>query len=230
MTLPVGPLINALAVAAGALLGVAVGSRLPERVRTIVFQGLGLCTLVIGMQMAFVAKSFVILIFSVLLGGLTGEALRLEDRFLALGERLKKRLKSGNPRFTEGLVNTAVLVCIGAMAIVGSFDEGLRGDRTIVLSKSIMDCFIAVAMASVYGLGVAFAAVPLLLYQGLLVIGANLLKPWLGPALMNELTATGGVLIVGIGLNLLNLTSIKLSNLLPSLLVVVALALLFLPA
>lgn len=229
MTLPVGPFVNALAVAVGGLLGLAVGARLPERVRTIVFQGLGLCTLVIGMQMAFATTSPVILIFSVLLGGLAGEALRLEDRFLTLGDRLKKRLKSGNPRFTEGLVNTSVLVCIGAMAIVGSFDEGLRGDRTIVYSKSIMDGFAAVALASVYGLSVSFAAVPLLIYQGLLVIGADMLRPWLSPALMNELTATGGVLILGIGLNLLNLTRIRLSNLLPSLFVVVALALAFLP-
>lgn len=230
MTLPVGPFVNALAVAVGGLLGLAVGARLPERVRTIVFQGLGLCTLVIGMQMAFTTTSPVILIFSVLLGGLAGEALRLEDRFLTLGDRLKKRLKSGNPRFTEGLVNTSVLVCIGAMAIVGSFDEGLRGDRTIVYSKSIMDGFAAVALASVYGLGVPFAAAPLLIYQGLLVIGADMLRPWLSPALMNELTATGGVLILGIGFNLLNLTRIRLSNLLPSLFVVVALALAFLPA
>ena len=230
MILPVGPLINALAVAAGALLGMALGARLPERVRTIVFQGLGLCILVIGMQMAFVTKSPVILIFSVLLGGVAGELLRLEDRFMALGERLKKLLKSGNPRFTEGLVNTTVLVCIGAMAIVGSFDEGLRGDRTVVFSKAVMDGFAALALASAYGLGVAFAAVPLLLYQSLLVIGAGLLKPWLGPALMNELTATGGVLILGIALNLLNLTQIRLSNLLPSLLVVITLALIFLPA
>lgn len=230
MILPIGPLINALAIAVGALAGMALGSRLPERVRTIVFQGLGLCILVTGMQMAFVTKSPVILIFSVLLGGVAGELLRLEERFMALGDRLKRLLKSGNPRFTEGLVNTTVLVCIGAMAIVGSFDEGLRGDRTVVFSKAVMDGFAALALASAYGLGVAFAAVPLLLYQGLLMIGAGFLKPWMSPALMNELTATGGVLILGIAFNLLNLTQIRLSNLLPSLLVVVVLALIFLPA
>ena len=110
MILPIGPLINALAIAVGALAGMALGSRLPERVRTIVFQGLGLCILVTGMQMAFVTKSPVILIFSVLLGGVAGELLRLEERFMALGDRLKRLLKSGNPRFTEGLVNTTVLV------------------------------------------------------------------------------------------------------------------------
>lgn len=225
--MPIGPLINALAILAGGLLGLAIGARLPERVRTIVFQGLGLCTLVIGLQMAFVTKSAIMLIFSILLGGISGELLRLEDRFLALGDRLKARLRSGNPKFTEGLVNAAVLFCIGAMAILGSFDEGLRGDRTIVFSKSIMDCFAAIALASAYGLGVAFAALPVLVYQGLLVAFAGLLQPWLSEPLMNELTAVGGVLILGIGLNLLNLVQIRLSNLLPSLLVVVVLALVF---
>lgn len=230
MLVPVGPAINALAIVGGGLLGLAIGSRLPERVRTIVFQGLGLCTLVIGLQMALTTKAPILLILSVLLGGICGELLQLEDRFLALGDRLKARLKSGNPRFTEGLVNAAVLFCIGAMAIVGSFDEGLRGDRTVVLSKSILDGFAAIAMASAYGVGVVFAAVPLLLYQGALVIFAGMLQPWLTPPLMTELTATGGVLITGISLNLLNLTQIRLSNLLPALLFVIVLALVFLQA
>ena len=139
MFMPLGPLINAGSIVAGALRGIALGSRQPERMRTIVFQGLGLCTLVIGMQMAFKTAAPVILIFSILIGGISGEALHLEERFLKLGDRLKKQLKSANPRFTEGLVNATVLFCIGAMAILGSFDEGLRGDRTIVMSKSIMD-------------------------------------------------------------------------------------------
>lgn len=225
MTMPLGPLINAGAIITGALLGIALGARLPERMRTIVFQGLGLCTLVIGMQMAFKTAAPIILIFSILIGGILGEALRLEERFLKLGERLKAMLKSGNPRFTEGLVNATVLFCIGAMAILGSFEEGLRGDRTIVLSKSIMDGFAAVALASAYGLGVACAALPLFVYQGALVLFAGFLQPWLGPELMNELTATGGVMVIGIGINLLNLTQIRLTNLLPALPLVVILSL-----
>lgn len=224
MFFPLGPLVNAAAVLAGGLLGHALGARLPERMRTIVFQGLGLCTLVIGMQMAFKTASPVMLIFSILLGGLCGEALRLEERFMHLSERLKGALRSGNPRFTEGLVNAAVLFCIGAMSILGSFDEGLRGDRTIVYSKSIMDGFSAIALASAYGLGVPLAAVPLLLYQWALVICAGLLQSWLSPALLNEITALGGLLIIGISLNLLNLTQIRLTNMLPSLPVIAALA------
>ncbi len=222
MVVPYGPLINAAAIIAGSLLGLAAGSRLPERVREIVFQGLGLCTLVIGMKMAFVTTQPIALIFSILLGGVAGECLRLEDRLLHVGDGLKKILKSGNPRFTEGLVNAAVLFCIGAMAILGSFDEGLRGDRTIVLSKSILDGFASVALASAYGLGVAFAALPVLLYQGGLTVFAGALQPWITDGMMHELTATGGVMILGIGLNLLGVTQIRLSNLLPALIFSVA--------
>ena len=228
MFFPVGPLVNAAAVIAGSMLGMALGSRLPERMRAIVFQGLGLCTLLIGMQMAFKTASPLILIFSILIGGLCGEAVKLEERFMRMSDRLRDRLHSDNPLFTEGLVNAAVLFCIGAMAILGSFDEGLRGDRTLVYSKSIMDGFSSIALASAYGLGVSFAAVPVLLYQGTLVLFAGSLQPWLGPALLNEITAVGGLMVIGIGLNLLNLTRIPLTNMLPALPAAAALAVIFL--
>ncbi len=192
--------------------------------RTIVFQGLGLCTMVIGMQMTFKTASPVMLIFSILLGGLCGEAIRLEERFMRLSDSLKGRLRSDNPLFTEGLVNAAVLFCIGAMSFLGSFDEGLRGDRTLVYSKSVMDGFSAIALASAYGSGVPLAAVPLLLYQGLLVLFAGLIQPWIGPAALNEITALGGLMVIGIGLNLLNLTQIRLTNMLPALPMVAVLA------
>ncbi len=217
MIFPVGPLVNAVAIVCGALIGIAIGSRLPDRIRTIVFQGLGLCTLLIGMQMALGTQSPLILIFSILLGGICGELLRLEDRFLNMGNSLKGLIKSKNPRFTEGLVSATVLFCIGAMAILGSFDEGLRGDYTIVFSKTILDAFASIALASVYGIGVAFAGLAVFLYQGILVLFAGVLQPWLSEALMVELTATGGVLILGIGLNLLEVTQIRLSNMLPAL-------------
>ena len=224
MFFPLGPLVNAAAVIAGGLIGLALGARLPERMRTIVFQGLGLCTMVIGMQMTFKTASPVMLIFSILLGGLCGEAIRLEERFMRLSDSLKGRLRSDNPLFTEGLVNAAVLFCIGAMSFLGSFDEGLRGDRTLVYSKSVMDVFSAIALASAYGSGVPLAAVPLLLYQGLLVLFAGLIQPWIGPAALNEITALGGLMVIGIGLNLLNLTQIRLTNMLPALPMVAVLA------
>lgn len=225
MIFPVGPLVNAVAIICGALIGIAIGSRLPDRIRTIVFQGLGLCTMLIGIQMALGTQSPLILIFSILLGSICGELLQLEERFLSLGNSLKGVIKSQNPRFTEGLVSATVLFCIGAMAILGSFDEGLRGDYTIVFSKTILDAFAAIALASVYGIGVAFAGLAVFVYQGSLVLFAGILQPWLSEALMTELTATGGLLILGIGLNLLEVTQIRLSNMLPALVFAVLISL-----
>lgn len=221
--IPLGALVNASGIALGGLVGLAFGSRLPERFRTIVFQGLALCVLVIGFKMALPTRQPLIVIFSIVLGSVLGEALQLEARLMRMGDRLKRRLKSSNPLFTEGMVNASVLFCIGAMAIVGSFDEGLRGDRAVIFSKTIIDAFAALALASAYGLGVLFSALPVLIYQGSLTLLAGNLQQWLSPATMNELTAVGGTLIVGIGLNMLEVTRISLSNMLPSLLVVVGL-------
>ena len=217
--IPLGAIINALGITIGSLVGLAFGARLPERVRAIVFQGLGLCVLVIGFKMALLTQNPLIVIFSMV----AGEMIGLEARLIRVGDWLKGRLKSSNPLFTEGMVNASVLFCIGAMAIIGSFDEGLRGDRAVVLSKTIIDSFAALAMASAYGLGVLFSAIPVLIYQGALTLLAGSLQSWLDPATMTELTAVGGTLIIGIGLNMLEITRISLSNMLPALLAVVGL-------
>lgn len=221
--IPLGALVNALGIAVGSLVGVAFGSRLPERVRTIVFQGLGLCTLVLGLKMALPTQQPLIVIFSIVIGSAVGEALKLESRLMRVGDVLKARLRSSNPLFTDGMVNASVLFCIGAMAIVGSFDEGIRGDRAVVFSKTLIDSFAALALASAYGVGVLFSAVPVLIYQGSLTLLAGTFQQWLDPATMTELTAVGGTLIIGIGLNMLEVTRIALSNMLPSLLAVIGL-------
>ncbi|HIW78428.1 MAG TPA: DUF554 domain-containing protein [Candidatus Bilophila faecipullorum] len=221
--IPVGAFVNAVGIALGSLVGVAFGSRLPERIRTIVFQGLGLCTLVLGLKMALPSQQPLIVIFSIVIGSAAGEALKLESRLMRVGDILKARLRSSNPLFTDGMVNASVLFCIGAMAIVGSFDEGIRGDRAVVFSKTLIDSFAALALASAYGIGVLFSALPVLIYQGSLTVLAGTFQQWLDPATMTELTAVGGTLIIGIALNMLEVTRIALSNMLPSLLAVIGL-------
>ena len=221
--IPVGAFVNAVGIALGSLVGVAFGSRLPERIRTIVFQGLGLCTLVLGLKMALPSQQPLIVIFSIVIGSAAGEALKLESRLMRVGDILKARLRSSNPLFTDGMVNASVLFCIGAMAIVGSIDEGIRGDRAVVFSKTLIDSFAALALASAYGIGVLFSALPVLIYQGSLTVLAGTFQQWLDPATMTELTAVGGTLIIGIALNMLEVTRIALSNMLPSLLAVIGL-------
>jgi hypothetical protein len=225
MLLPTGSLVNAAAIIIGSLIGMALHGRFPERFRLIVFQGLGLCVLLIGAKMALTVTNPLLLIFSILLGGLAGELLRLDRAFERLGERAKGLLRSGNPNFTEGLITASLIFCIGAMAIVGSFDEGIRGDATVLYTKSILDGFTSVALASTFGSGVLFSFVPVLLYQGGLTIFAGLFQQHFTPVVISQLTATGGLLILGIGLTLLDIKRVNLSNLLPSLVLAVVLAL-----
>lgn len=225
MVFPLGSVINALAIVAGSVLGLLLHGRLPEKMRQIVFQGLGLCVVVIGIQMALQGKNSLMVVLSVLVGGVIGEWLHLEERFAGLAGRLKDLLRSGNARFVDGLVNASLIYCIGAMAILGSFDEGIRGDHSILFTKSLLDGFAAIALASTYGSGVLFSAIPVLLYQGFLTVFASFFQSWFSEYLIAQLTATGGTLILGIGINLLGIASIRLSSLLPSLVIIVLLSL-----
>lgn len=223
MTLPIGTFVNAGAIITGGLIGMALGNRLPERIRLIVFQGLGLCTLSIGMQMTFQTTNALFMVGSVLAGAIIGEAMRLEDGLTRIGEATRRSLKSGNARFTEGFVAATLLFCVGSMAIIGPLQEGLEGDRTIVLTKSMLDFFAAIALGAAYGSGVTFSALPIIVYQGSITLFADVLRPWISEMLRAELTAVGGIMIVGIGINLLEIKKIRLSNLLPALIVVIIL-------
>lgn len=217
MVFPFGSLINAVAIVAGACLGMLLGSRLPERIRQIVFQGLGLCTMVIGLKMALTMNNALVVIFSIVGGGILGEIIGIENGLMRMADALKKRIRTGNPRFTEGFVGASVMFCVGSMAILGPFDEGLRGDTTILMTKSILDGFFTIGFAAAMGLGVLFSAVPVFIYQGLLTIFAGFLQPYLSAPIMVELTATGGILILGIGINIMEIKKIPLANMLPAL-------------
>ncbi|MDR1922325.1 MAG: DUF554 domain-containing protein [Candidatus Adiutrix sp.] len=217
MTAPVGALVNAGAIALGAAIGAAAGSVIPAKLRESLFQALGLCTMLIGLKMALAADDFMPVLLSVVLGVLTGEALGLADRFNRGGERLKSLIRSKNEKFTDGLVLATVMFCAGAMGIVGSFEEGLGGGAATLFSKSVIDFCAAVMLASVYGAGVGASAIPLLLYQGSLTLLAGVLAPYLTEGVKVSLVSVGGLLIVGIGFNLVGLKPISISNLLPAL-------------
>ncbi len=224
MVFPLGSVINALAILVGGSVGLLLHGRLPEKMRLVVFQGLGLCVLVIGMQMALQGRNALLVVLSILIGGILGEAMGLEDRFAGLANSLKGLVRSSNTRFVDGMVNASLIYCIGAMAILGSFDEGIRGDHSILFTKALLDGFASVALASTYGSGVLFSALPVLAYQGLLTVFAGSFQGFFSEHLIAQLTATGGTLILGIGINLLGLTVIRLSSLLPSLVVIVLLS------
>jgi len=226
MVLPAGAAINAGAVVVGGCIGMLLGSRLPNKMRLIVFQALGLCTIAIGIQMTFKTTNPLYMVGSILLGAILGEALRLEEAITNGGDKLKRVLRSGNARFTDGFVTASLLFCIGSMAVLGSLQEGIGGDRTIVLTKTTLDFFAAIALGAAYGSGVICASLPILVYQGGLTLFAEAVSPWMSDLMRAELEATGGIMVLGIGVNLLEIKKIPLSNLLPALAVVVALCLL----
>ena len=227
--MPVGSIVNATTVIVGSIIGMLIRRSLPERIKGIIFQAVGLSTLVLAMQMSLQeGGDFLIMIFSLILGGILGEVLKLDMRLDSFGNALKSRIKIKNERFTEGLVTAFLIFCVGSMTFVGALNEGLNGDRTLIFSKAILDGFTSVVLASVYGVGVLFSALPLFVVQAGLTLLASQCRMLFPATLIVQLTAVGGVLILGIGLGLLEIKQIKTVNLLPSLLVVTLLTFIFL--
>jgi uncharacterized protein len=157
----------------------------------------------------------VILVFSLLIGGLIGEAVGLQEGIEAVGDRLKSSVRSTDPRFTEGMVSAFLLFCVGSMTVVGAIDEGLRGDHSLLFTKSMMDGFVSISLAAGLGIGVMFSIIPLFIFQYGITLLAIVMKDLFTLEMIDQLTALGGVLILGIGVNLLELKKIRLISLLP---------------
>ncbi len=222
--IPVGSLVNGAAIIVGAVLGLLLHGRFPDRVRAIMFQALGLSIILIGLKMALAMTTPILVVVSLLSGAVVGELCDIERRMARLGDRIKAVLQSKNALFTDGLVTASVVFCTGTMAILGPFDEALRGDRTLLLTKAMLDGSVGLILASTYGAGVILSFVPVVLYQGLLTLCAAGTHAYFTPERLTQLTAVGGLLIVAIGINMLGLLRIKVSNFLPAIVVAVVLA------
>ena len=225
--MPIGTIANSLAIIVGSSLGIIFHREFPQKIKAIIFEAIGLSIIIIGIQMALKVEDLLVFIFSILIGGIIGEAIDLEKHFENFGNLLKEKIGSENKRFTHGFLTSSLLFCVGSMAIVGSLNDGLRGDHSLLFTKSILDGFTSLALASTYGIGVLFSFIPILLYQGGITILSVQLQGLLSNLLVAQLTAVGGVLILGLGINLLEIKKIKITNLLPSLLIVIILSLIF---
>ncbi len=221
--MPIGTIVNTISVIFGSLLGLLLKKSIPEKYHIILFQSIGLFTLMLGFQMTLKTENPIVVVFSLILGGFLGEALRLEERITEWGERLKKKVGSKDDHFTEGLVSAFLLFCVGSMTLVGAINEGLKQDPSLLLIKSVLDGFVSITLASTYGVGVLFSAIPLFLFQITITLTAKLSSGLFSTSMIHEISATGGLLIIGIGLNLLKIKKIKLINLLPALVVVILL-------
>ncbi len=222
-----GTITNTAAVLLGSGIGLLIHSRLPKRITTIVFQAIGLFTLLLGVSMALKTDRYLIMVFSLVLGAICGELIDLDAGFNRMSEALKRRLKIGGDGFTEGLITAFFLFCVGSMTILGAFEEGLGGEPTLLMTKSVLDGFSSIALAASLGIGVLFSALPLFLVQGGLTLFAASLQDFFTPEMIDALSAVGGVLLLGLGISILEIKRIKVANLLPSLVFILLLAYIF---
>lgn len=230
-----GTIVNALAILAGSVAGICLSRlagrfssvlpagaiKLGERLQTIIMQGLALCVLYLGISGSLEGQNTLITILSMALGAILGEALDLDRRMRSLGDWVQKRTErlvpaGGNVSVSEGFVTASLLFCVGAMAIVGALQDGLTGDHSTLFAKALLDGISAIIFGASLGVGVSFSAAAVFLYQGIIAVLASFLSPLLGDAVIAEMTCVGSLLILALGTNLLNVTKIKVMNLVPA--------------
>ena len=235
-----GTLFNVIAVILGSVLGLSAGRFIPEHLHGRFFECMGLFTLYLGMGMAMETKHALAILLALILGTLTGAACNLDDRLNGLGDTLKGKMRvigsrfrgkeppeTPDARFTEGFVTATLLFCIGAMSIIGAFEDGLRHNPSLLVTKGVMDGISAIVLSSSFGVGVLFSILPMFLYQAGLTFLATWAEPFLTPDIVADLSGLGGLMIMGIGLNLLKVTKLKLCDMLPGLIYVVFFTMLF---
>lgn len=221
-----GTIINAVAIIVGTLLG-KVLTKIPENTKRTVMQVIGLSVIILGIQMGLKSQQMLIMIISLVLGGILGELWDLDGKLNMVGRWLEKQLGAGQGSVAKGFVTATLIFVIGAMGIIGSLDSGLRNDHNVLYTKSILDGFMSLLLTTTLGIGVLFSAIPVFLYQGSIALFATQIEKWVPDTLMDaliiEMTAAGGIMILAIGINLLEILHIRVANLLPGILVVIIL-------
>lgn len=224
----VATLVNCGVIIVGCIVGLFIKGGIPERFNKIIMNGLALCAMFIGFSGALEGNNTIITIVSMAVGALIGELINIDKWLNKLGETIQKKLDKGNgkeSRIAEGFVNASLLYCVGAMSIVGALQAGLSGNYDTIYAKTVLDGVSSVIFSASMGIGVIFSSVTVLLYQGGITLCATFLSGILSQAVIAEMTAVGSLMIVGLGLNLLEVTDIKIANLLPGILVPVVLGL-----
>jgi uncharacterized membrane protein YqgA involved in biofilm formation len=223
-----GTVVNVATVVVGAVLGLLIGRRLPERLKVTVLDALGLATIALGVSNALRSDNFVFPVVALVLGAVIGEALALEDRLASMGERLRGRARAGDEgSFVEGFVAASLVFCVGPLTILGSISDGLGRGAEQLIVKAALDGLVAVVFASTLGIGVAFAALTVLVVQGGLTLGAGAADSVLTARMVAEMTAAGGVMLMGIGVRLLEMRPVRVASMLPALAIAPVLVSLF---
>lgn len=213
-----GTFVNMILVILGGAIGLFLGSRFPKKLSDSLMKALGLCTLLIGISGLSKGENQLITIVSMAIGTVIGELLDLDGKLTFLGNSIEKRFKKDGDNITiaEGFVNASLLFCVGAMAIVGSLQSGLVGDNSMIYTKSLLDFTAAIIFASTLGVGVLLSAFPILIYQGGIVLLAHFLAPFLTDSVIGDMTCTGSLIIIGLALNMIGITKLKVMNMVPA--------------
>lgn len=211
-----GTIVNSLSIIIGSLIGISIKRGIKEEYKSTIMDGIGLTVIIIGIMGSIKSDNIILLIGSIVLGSIIGEALRIETKLNNLGDSLESKFGGDDSNFSRGFVTASLVYCVGAMAIVGSLESGIAGNHETLFAKSILDGISSIIFASTLGIGVAFSAIPVAIYQGGITILANSVKDLLTPMVINEMSAVGGILIMAIGINILNIKKIKVGNMLPA--------------
>mgnify|MGYP002625811293 CR=1 FL=1 len=216
-----GTVFNCITVFCGSALGLAVGKFIPEKMQGTIFNCMGLFTLYVGINMTLSTKHSIAVLLSLVLGTITGELMGIETKLNGLGDKLKSKLHAKNEKFTQGFVNASLLFCVGSMAVIGAFEDGLRHNPEILMTKGIMDGIISILFAGTFGIGALFSIVPMFIYQGALTFIAVWAEPFITQDMYANISGLGGLMIMGIGLNMLKITKLNLGDMLPGLIYVI---------
>ncbi|MBC1527242.1 DUF554 domain-containing protein [Listeria seeligeri] len=218
-----GALVNGLGILIGSIIGMKLHN-IPERIKDTVMKGMGLSVIVLGIQMAFKTSNSLIVILSICFGAVIGELINIDYHLNQLGHWIERKVgANGKSNIAKGFVTSTLIFVIGAMGIIGALDSGIRGNHDVLFTKSVMDGFIALLLSTTLGWGVMFSAIPVFLFEGIIALFATQIDKFVPADLMTliigEITATGGIMILAIGLNLLGLTKIRVANLVPGILI-----------
>ncbi|WP_333887802.1 DUF554 domain-containing protein [Clostridium sp.] len=212
----IGTIVNFIVIIGGSLVGLLLKGGVSEKISNTIIQGVSLCIIYIGILGVIKSSNVVLIITSMVIGGLIGEIIDIEDRIEKLGNKIQDKFKNRDVKISEGFVTASLLFCVGSMAIVGSLESGLEGNNKILFAKSMLDGITSIIFSSSLGIGVMISSISVLIYQGIITIAAFGLKTILIQSVITDMTAVGSLLIIGLGFNLLGIVKIKVANLLPA--------------
>ncbi len=222
-----GTLVNVGAILVGSAIGLMLHAKLPKKFITIIFQATGLFTILLGAQMALKMEYLLLGIGSLVLGSIIGEWIGLENYMNRFSDWVKQKVKFKNEKFSDGLITAFLLYCMGSLTILGAIEEGMNSNPDLLLMKSLMDGVSSVALASAMGIGVGFSVIPLLIYQGGITLLAGSAGSFFTDSIINGLSAVGGILLIGLGINILEIKKLRILNMLPALIVIIILTYFF---